>query len=677
MVRSFREFQNRFTYRQRFMFFALVFVLGIPLPAYWSLRSLNYNIHSIEQKQIGIKYQKELSAALSLVIGKLIEISTQVSNPLYLGNLENIDERIEDKLSLISEIYLTSDLHKLTRTGNGFSTSSPSFNLESLNSLWKEILGVKQPLASSDQSLLLKKLAQQMIDQIKQIGIAFDLISTMNKALYNLIGANTNSLQSLKLQAFNIYSTSLKTSSNDSKLYAQILLNDMKARTSVLIVDLEEAYEAFSHVQEISASLYDNASNTVNNYSTNSQVFFSALQRKLKGELAVSSLNSLINYLESNQNLLNLNFELINTAYDHYMFVARIKYQLAIILLGLSIGVIAFYFYYHVLSHHFMELSSHIQDLGRGLFSKCFCSEAKDEFGPVGKAIDKMGQTVQDIVRELKKLGRQLSDAIEKITKTIKSQEGTVINQENSIKEIASTTAEIATHSRVLADTMNDLSLSSKENSLAEQAKGGLNHLRTRAGAFTARAEKITQQLENLLNEVLNMRSVIAFLTHVSDQAALLSLNAAIETTAVGPQKQSFLKITEEIQRFAEKTASSTKQIEQIIKEMSNNVLRVKSETKTCFKEMNEGSQRLLVVDDQLRTIIKQGYEQVRKFENVNDVMQVQALAAENIIDSISKLSQSAEANTQYIRQLYGASQQLGATAGELEKVLALFFQQL
>jgi methyl-accepting chemotaxis protein WspA len=179
--------------------------------------------------------------------------------------------------------------------------------------------------------------------------------------------------------------------------------------------------------------------------------------------------------------------------------------------------------------------------------------------------------------------------------------------------------------------------------------------------------------LSGLQEKVSSSSTLIAFMGKVSDQASLLSLNSAIETSNIKSHKINFDKITQEIQRFAEKTAASTHEIEEIIEEINSSVVNVRLEANGCLQEINEGAQRLINVSNQLSSITNQGKEQLKKFENVNDVMQMQAIAAENIIYSITSLGETAQENTRSIHVLHENVGELGRTAAELQKTIGLF----
>lgn len=679
MTNFLETFQNRFSYRQRFIIFALIFFLGMPLPTYWTILQENYHIRVLERKLTGIEYQKALESLLYLVIWHHLDLSSpsEVQSLLILDSNDKIQTEIDQKINILDELNADPSPPIPKRPGVGFSQSpDASIDINSIKNIWKEILIRESGQIQSNTTPLYEQLIQQILNLLKQTIWNFELAITLDSMSRELIQASSISLPELKVAAFNLYNRmrqgALPITSSDS-LVLRILLSDIKIKQRAAEEVLENNYMLDERKGNIPSATSVYAQDSLKRFREAALNFTQEIYRVSQGTSTLSPI-PISTYLRANERCWKINANIIQQRIADKLRFYKLQLNAFLILISVSGLIVAFYLFFHVLSHHFLELYKHIQELAKGNFSKCFCSDARDGFGSVGKAFDKMGQSVQEIVTELKKLGQQLFDSIAQITKTAETQEGTVARQEHHIKEIGETAKMIATNSRGLATTMNDLNQSSRENSFADLAKDSLNHIIHKMDELNISSERIMQRLESLLEKVSSMRSVIAFMARVSDQAGLLSLNAAIETTTVGSEKQSFNKITQEIQRFAEKTAISTKQIEQIIKEMSKNVSRVKNETKTCLKEMNDGAQRLVFVDEQIKAIFNQGKEQIQKFESVNDVMQVQAFAAENIIESISKLSQSAEDNTQCIRQLHGATQELGVTAKELQKVLTLFF---
>src|SRR5207244_875947 len=59
---------------------------------------------------------------------------------------------------------------------------------------------------------------------------------------------------------------------------------------------------------------------------------------------------------------------------------------------------------------------------------------------------------------------------------------------------------------------------------------------------------------------------IVDLISDITEQTNVLALNAAIQATAAGPAGRGFTVVAEEVQRLAERSAESTKQIGAIVK---------------------------------------------------------------------------------------------------------------
>ena len=58
LTTAFNHFQGKFTYRQRFLFFALLFFIGALPPIYISLKLENYYIDTTNERILGNELQR-------------------------------------------------------------------------------------------------------------------------------------------------------------------------------------------------------------------------------------------------------------------------------------------------------------------------------------------------------------------------------------------------------------------------------------------------------------------------------------------------------------------------------------------------------------------------------------------------------------------------------------------
>lgn len=667
--------QSRFTYRQRFIFFSLIYAIAIPYPTYWMLTSENYLINQSRRQIRGIEILGNSTDLAHLLIKQDFIQNYLIENPNEFGSeeKENLLE-IQERINSLKKLFQESKTLKWSNLGYGFSkTTNGEVELDemmqALDTVGKKLSNPK------DASVEQKKMIENIPAWFRRQENTFSLDLNLDRLVHQLVLINCELLpQALPLSTAILSLGTKEAGGIETKHIAPTLdtaLVLLKNNLADILNRFKKLYRSdqsspIPPLGYVQASMIDYRTAVENFIAVSLDSSASSFQ---KFEAFNQVMEKHQKVWRQTQHILSLYFEIL-------LYRQWLEKMICVGFLVIASILVSLFVVLKVLSRHLLAIHTHIGELAQGNFMKCFCSDARDEFGPVGLAFDKMGQAVLKVVSELKNLGKQLTDSITQITSTAKEQEGIVSDQEKSIREIESTAKLIAGNSRDLANTMDELSLSSKHSSLADEAKSGLDGMHGEMSELAAASTNILSTLVAIQEKVASTKSIVAFMGRVSDQAGLLSLNAAIETTNVGQDKRGFTKITQEIQRFAEKTAHSTKEIQHIIKEMSFSVAAVRMDTNNCLIEISEGVQRLVLVNQQLSSITKQGKEQVRKFESVNDVMQVQAFAAENIIESINWLAEAAQENTHYTKILHKTTEELGITAVELQKVLSLFFSK-
>ena len=339
-----------------------------------------------------------------------------------------------------------------------------------------------------------------------------------------------------------------------------------------------------------------------------------------------------------------------------------------------SSSIVLVFVIFHGLTSHFLELNEHIISFSKGKLKKCFCSNAKDEFGPVGIAFDKMARVVQEVVNELQRLGRQLNESVKQISNTSTELNVAFQNNENKIKNVEEYTNNISKKTHSLASLMNELSFNSEQSQVSEEAKMKLDMLENKMLSLKRRSKSILKHLEFLKHSLEGNKKNFSFLSEISYQASLLSLNSAIEASNILVNKQSFNKITQEIKRFSEKTNASSQNIHEILKGLFVRVDLIHKNTSLFFEELNESAIKLKSVETHLNSMTVKIENQTNKFQIVNTIMQQQANTVDNIGKSLDFLVQIANENSKGTEHLGKSMVDLNIIANKLQDVLSLFF---
>lgn len=647
---SFNRFQSRFTYRQRFVFFAIIFILVTPFPAYIIIKDQNILIKQEKRKILGLEHLKIVSTLFNQVIKHSILLQSSLGS--QKKRLDKLETAIEAGLKNLNSL--------------------DSFDFYPLLNKWKEAIDHHDDERSFQ---LDQELIQKLQNSISQMKNLYDFSLNLSIFPIYLVKINLNLLPKAQIMSANLCSLISQNPNEDflvSSLSQIYLLenNRLQVETSAgaILTNINTNKLNLSYFQKKTKEylLY---------YEDFLQKMRSILYKDKTDQVIEDVVKLTLSFLQSNQEIWDVSQNILYIYYQNQLNDYYFEKALIIIIIFISSLIFAAYVFLRLVTKHFKEILYHIQMLSKGGFKKCFCSQAKDEFGPVGIALDKMSQSVQEVVDKLKKLGTQLTDSIVQITKTTKDQEEIVAEQEKTIQDIDQGAEVISSKFRDLAKTMNHLSLASKDSSLGNETKSSLDNMQLKMSELAESSLSIFNGLETIKNKVANARQLVAFMSRISDRARLLYLNAAIETaTIMGPSHQGFVKITEEIQRFAENTALSIKDIQYNINEISKGATIVHDEANGYLNEIKQGGQRLASVIDELANITQQEKELIRKFESINEIMQIQDSAAESIIGLIKQLEDSTQEHSQYTRFLHRTTEELGMTAEELHLVLSLFF---
>lgn len=680
---AFNRFQSRFTYRQKFIFLALLFALAIPAPAYWNLRMCNFFIANAQSHQEGMRYERLYLNLLDLVSQHGILTTDQLvagrskSNTIKLLGVQinslfdELDAQMENPPNAVKEDPITGNPTRKVI----YPLSAP------LRDIWMQIVDFEDKQLTNEtlNYSLHVSMLRRVAEQIYYLNDTFDLTLTIDEAYLGFSRILLDKIPNLYILTADLSMQqilNLGQQTDDKRI--PLLAYELKNSVINLRTFSNRVFRAFSNDPKHHAFLSYNEGENALEQMLNDFKLFGVIITSISGgavetsaeQISKISLKTLASLKVNAESLTLINeviLESIIKKYQRHKF-----YVLAI--LYLSCVFIAAYLVFHILSGHLLKLMTYIESISNGQFAIDLKINTKDAVGQIGSSFNRMGHEINDVVTQLQEVSSQLEAFSHKIALMADDQESLVVEQESNFQHLEAITGEIAKKSRDLANVMNALISSSRDILLSSGSRLGLDEMQQNMTSLVNVSRGILGSLSKVSDKVSKARHLIHFMTRVSDQAHLLSLNAAIETLNIGKHRQLFSEITTQIQRFAETTASSTNDIQKIVSDMFTRVTSAQNTAKNCIKEINVGVNRLLTVGTQLTSITKEGEKQTEKFDGVNHVMQEQAEAAESIINTIKGLSDAARENTSSIRHLRQTLDELAKTTHELHNVLNLFF---
>ncbi len=230
---------------------------------------------------------------------------------------------------------------------------------------------------------------------------------------------------------------------------------------------------------------------------------------------------------------------------------------------------------------------------------------SKDEIGVMGKGLVELRGELLKVVEELKK---DSTEVVEYSTTIFSNTEETaahitVVSQ--TVEALADGAVEQAKEAQKCVHKLNIftneieaisvsstslISYSIEMEKIQENGSRSIKELDIKLALNAQATEKVANNIAVLSNKSSLIGEIVSTIQAIASQTNLLALNAAIEAARAGESGKGFAVVAEEIRKLAEKTAVSTQEIGDIVKQIQGEISSGKNnmdEAKATVKEAN------------------------------------------------------------------------------------------
>jgi methyl-accepting chemotaxis protein len=196
------------------------------------------------------------------------------------------------------------------------------------------------------------------------------------------------------------------------------------------------------------------------------------------------------------------------------------------------------------------------------------------------------------------------------------------------------------------------LSSNSKINEAANQGQVNLNGLINTIDDVRHSFKMAASDIEALNRDVDKINEITAVIDGVANQTNLLALNAAIESARAGEAGKGFAVVADEIRKLAEKVMVSSKKINQLIKDVTDNAKSVVNDTIVISGKMD--IQKKVIEDS------------VNSLDNISSEVNLVRIDMNEVSNCLNDLFKDKEIIIKNVSQISDISMQVSSAANEI-----------